>query len=311
MTDLKKKGLTELTDLNAFEVSLVDAGANKKKRFPVFKQEEFSMDEILKAVLETEIDEEGKLNDWFEKAKLSAEGQNAVKGALRLLSGYKDQIPGDVLSKLSELVGFPASEKKTKKSNEKEDEIPISEKKKAECKPEEEEMRKVKKELSPELEEIFKAQEIQLAAMKSANEEITKALKVEKDKRETAEWIDKASRELSHFPGKSAKDLGVMLKALNDSSPERAQEQFALLKSASDAMKTSSIFKEAGIGGAADSQNGSAWEKIEKMASGLVEKSADKSFTVAKAIDLVIQRNPALYQEYLNEHPRQTGSAGN
>jgi len=315
--DLRNKGLTELTDLNAMEVSLVDAGANLKKRFPVTKSKLRSAnmpnDEILKAVLDTPVDEEESLVEYFEKAKMSAEAQKAAKGALRILAAYKDQLPEDALQKLADAAGYPAPKQKAKKEEDEHGYPYPKKKEKAIASPDEEdEMKKVKKNLSPELEEIFKAQETQLAAMKAANEEITKALNVEKDKRETAEWIDKATKELSHFPGKSSKELGIMLKALNDSSPDRAQEQFLLLKSASDAMKTSAIFKESGIGGGtADSQNGSAWEKIEKMASGLVEKSADKTFTVQKAIDLVIQRNPALYEEYLNEHPAQSGRSGN
>jgi hypothetical protein len=43
------------------------------------------------------------------------------------------------------------------------------------------------------------------------------------------------------------------------------------------------------------------------MADGLVQKSTDAKFTPEKAVTLVMERNPALYRQYLNEHPEQLG----
>jgi hypothetical protein len=295
------KGLTTLLDLNAKEVSLVDAGANLKKRFPVFKKKESVMnEEILKAVLQTEVDEEARLEGWFSKAKLSDKGKDALKGALRLLSGYKDELPADTMDKLAELAGYPApKEEKTKKGCGESDEEDL---------PPKEEKTKMKKALDdPEFAAVFKAQQDELAALKSVNENVTKALKVEKDKRELNEWTQKAREELSHFPGKSSEELGVMLKALSDQNLESAKAQFDLLKAASEAMKTSSILKEAGQFNGGDSKPTSAWVGIEAIAKDLVLKSADRSFTREKAIELTLQRDPELYNRYLSENPAQSG----
>ena len=76
------------------------------------------------------------------------------------------------------------------------------------------------------------------------------------------------------------------------------------MKSASDALKTSTVFKESGAKHASSGEL-STMQKVEKMANGLVEKSSDASFTKEKAISLVLQRNPHLYKEYLAEHPKQ------
>lgn len=296
-----KKDLTALVNLKAMEVSLVDAGANLKKRFPVFKQKESSMnEEILKMVLQTEVDEEARLEDWISKAKLSDKGKEAIKGALRLLSGYKDELPGDALEKLAEAAGYstPKAKEQTKKGcGDGEDESPLPEEGK----------QTMKKALDdPEFAAVFKAQQDELTALKSVNENVTKALKVEKDKRELNEWTQKAREDLSHFPGKSSEELGVMLKALSDQNPESAKAQFELLKQASEAMKTSAILKEAGQFGG-DSKPTSAWVEVELIAKELVQKSTDRDFTKEKAIDLVLQRDPDLYNRYLKENPAQCG----
>jgi hypothetical protein len=167
-------------------------------------------------------------------------------------------------------------------------------------------MEKTKKALDPELEAVFKAQKDQIDLLQKANEDSIAALKIEKDKRELNEWIKKAEDGLSHYPGQSSTALGTMLKGLHDSDPELATKQFEMLKAASDAMKTSSVLKEAGRFGG-DAEPSSAWAKVEKSASELVQKSADRAFTKEKAIDLVLERNPDLYAEYLNENPAQTG----
>jgi len=275
------KQLTELTELQALEVSLVDAGANLKKRFPVFKKEKNMDAEILKAVLETEVDEEAKLSEWLEKAKLSDKGQAAVKSVLRMLSAYKDELPKDVLDALASTVGYPAPKEK-----------------------------QVKKDFSPEVEEVLKAQTSEIDALKTRNDEITKALKTETDKRELVEWTQKAERELSHYPGKSTKEIGTMLKALHDKDPELAKQQFEIMKSASDAFAASPILQEAGRNTISENRGG-AWEQIEKMADGFVEKSGDMKITKEKAIRKVLELRPDLYNQYLDEHPAQCAARRN
>lgn len=292
--------LKELTDLNALEVSLVHKGANKKKRFPVTKNKESEKmedQEILEAVLKTEIDEEAELSEYFEKMKLSPKGQNAAKAALRMLNAYKDELPSDILSKLADAVGYPAPKMKAKK----EDEYPNPK--------DEENMEKkeIKKEESSQVEpeEIKKAKD-EIAELRSKNEAVEKALKAETDKRELDEWVRKAETDLSHYPGKSSKELGEILKGLSDVNPELASAQFETMKKASDALRESNVLKEAGreFG---DGPEGSTWEKVCKMADGIVEKSEDLTLTREKAIAAIFERQPELYTKYLEEHPEQEG----
>lgn len=284
------------------EVSIVDKGANKKGRFPIFKtEEEMEFKEVLEAVLKTESDTDKPLSEVLKDLEISDKGAEALTAVVKTLDAFKGEIPEGAIEKAMAAAGFAKPEeeeddnmkKKVKKSNEagegKSTEEPVS--KEFDKLPDE-----VRALVTKELEKRDAALEI----IKSDNETLKATLKVEKDARELAEWTEKARNELSHYPGKSTEELGAMFKRLSDSDTELANEQFENYKASSEAMKASNVLKEVGSIGA-DVSSGSAWDKIVKMAEGLVEKSAESDFTIEKATELVIERNPKLYTEYLNE----------
>jgi len=290
------KPLTALPDLNLFEVTLCEWGKNNKKRFPIWKHKERKeemddFNEILKSVLETELDEEKELDAWVEKAKLDEKAVNAAKAALRILSGFKDVLPKDVLDKLAGLAGYPAPTAKQDEPKDK-DKYPS---------PMAKSLEGVPKEVREHFETVLKARDEELTALKESNETIAKSLKAEKDARELDAWIKKAEADLAHFPGKSTDEIAKSLKALADVDPKLAEEQFTAMKAASDALKESEILKSKGSsfdgGGAADS----AWAAIEKAADGMIEKSGDSTLTRAQAIDLVCKHQPELYTRYVDE----------
>lgn len=318
------KNLTLLTDLGTKEVSLVRRGANRKKRFPVFKSEE-DMDEqmhdILEAVIETEAEGEDALIEAFEKQKISDRAMSAAKGALRILNAFKDE-PGmkDAVTRLVELAGYPAPKAKAKD----EDPCPkpkgadLSAKQKKQEEGDEGDGKRVKKSHEPgsaagldalpeeirgQVETVFKAQDEQIQKALDRAEEAEKILKAERDERQRQEFVAKAKDDLSHFPGASAEELGVMLKGLHDVNPELAEQQMQRMKAASEALKKSEVLGEVGKAGP-DDTSGSAWDRVQKAAAGIVEKS-DVLMTKEKAIAHILKSNPKLYQEYLDEHPAQ------
>jgi hypothetical protein len=314
------KDLTKITNMKAAEVSLVKRGANQKKRFPLFKSEDQGMDqEILDAVLKTEVDEEAQLSDLFEKAELSDKGKSAAMAAVRLLSSFKDELPPGMVDKLSAIAGIK-KEPAMPEDEDKKPTFPDFKNKEAVKKWADEMPEDLKKsilepadpdtvegeEMSEDIKKQLEARDLQLTELKKQNEEFQKSLKTERDARETELWIQKAKAELSHYPGKSAEDLGKMLKSLHDVNPEIAIEQFTQMKTASEALKESSLLKSAGVAGG-DTSGGSAWKKIEKIASNLMEK-ADTTFTKSQAINKALEMNPELYADYLAEHPKQTGN---
>jgi phage-related protein len=282
------KQLTALPELEVAEISTVKRGANKKSRFPITKEEGMDQ-EILKAVLETEAENEKELDELLAVAKASDKGASAAKSALRILQAFKDEMPESVMNALQKVAGIGPKEK-AKKETDEEEEVMETKVKKEEEAPEVEDKAQV----------ILKAQADQIAAL-------TKQLEDQKDQRELETWIAKAEKDLSHFPGMSFEEMGKQLKSLSDIGPEVAQKQFDSMKAASDALKESAIFKEAGKKNTNDP--GDAWSQIVKLADGLVEKSDDVNFTQAQAMAKVLEteRGSKLYTDYLDQNPAQCG----
>lgn len=295
------KDLTELRDFKVKEVSVVDKGANKKKRFPIFKQEKPMNEEIMKAVLETEVEGEANLQEFIDKSELDEGGIDAAKGALRILSSFKDKLPEGTISKLAEIAGYDQPIIKEAKK----EEAPQKEEEEEE---EETEMKKslegVSEEVKKQFEDIQKEHQAQVDALKAKNEEIEKALKEEKDRRELETWVAKAKEELDGIPGKTAEELGTELKKLADVDTEIADSQFNVLKASAEAIKEGNLLKE--LGGRGMDVAGSAMDKINKLAEKLIEKSSGE-LTKEQARVKIMDENPSLYTQYMAEHPEQQG----
>lgn len=315
---MAKDELTQLSNLRAGEISVVRRGANKKKRFPIFKGEasmDEEMQEILKAVLETELEEEQKLAEVFKA--LSPKGMSAAKGALRILNAFKEEMPENVLNTLADLAGYPEPKKaQEKKPEEKEPKMPFPEKKDAVAKAANELPDEVKAFVEP----LFKAYDAKIEALteqtKASEERANKTeevLKAERDERQLGEWITKAENQLAFYPGKSSEELGKMLHTLAKADRKVADEQFETMKVAAETIEKSTLLTDVGLkrtgSGAPSAKAGtSAWEQIEKMADGIVEKSSDGLMDKPHAVTAVLktERGKELYAQYLAEHPSQT-----
>lgn len=106
----------KLIKIKPFELSLVDIPANQRP-FMVIKMKEQNVDKELQKLVEAFLstDEES-----LEKAKLSEEDTNRIKGAMRILNRYKDAFPPEVTKAVGSLLG--AYWGKPKKKSEEEDE---------------------------------------------------------------------------------------------------------------------------------------------------------------------------------------------
>ncbi len=293
--------INKLTELDTLGVSLVKRGANRK-RFALAKAEE-PMDEIeiLKAVLEddTEFENAEQVAEAIEKAQLSAKAQSAVKGALRLLNAFKDELPEDTLDMLATMAGFPSPSSKTmdedKQQTTKGEEMPEEQEV---VKSEETVEVQVPAEIKEKMEALWKSQQEAIAKA----EKLEAALKTERDERLVKEFVAKSADEYANIPGK-AEDLGLLIKSLYDLDAERAVAIEAVLKGANAAIGTT-LLNDIGSGKAPAVSTGSAWEQINQMAESMVEKSASpvsKAAMIAKALE----QNPKLYNEYLAENAAQ------
>jgi hypothetical protein len=220
---------------------------------------------------------------------------------MRILSGFKDEMPPELMKALGQLTGVPSAKECTPEHEEK------IKKLEAENKKLKEEAVKKNEGGEPEVPEAiqkrFDSLEAENKALKESNETITKSLEAQKDANELAAWVVKAKDELAHYPGKSTEEIAKSLHALHKVDPKLAEEHFATMKAASDALKESDILKSAGGNGG--TVEGSVMAKVEKMADELIEKSSDLNMTKEKAISEVLKRRSDLYDAYLKENEHQ------
>jgi phage-related protein len=300
---------TSLTNVKTTKVSLVDRGANRKKRFPFFKAENYmkTFEEILEAVLQTEVDFEKQLGEFCEVEKISDKGAQAVKAALRLLSAFKEEIPQSVFGQLSKLSGFedpkdPEAEKQVKKL-----EGEIEQLKKA--KSEDKTVLKIE-DLPEEIKKQFEDQKGELEATKKQNEklekgyeEILKSLETERDIRKRNEWQSKVEKDLAFYPGESVEDMTSELMELEKQNPELAKKHFERMQKVSKAMEDSNLLKTAGFSNKRGDDM-TAEDEANKLADEMVTKS-ENGMTREEALAKVWESNPQLYDRYASENKNQ------
>lgn len=293
---MSKRRITALKDVKTLEVSLVEAGANKKKRFPIMKSRSNAMDEILVEVLKAEGQSEAveKLEGLL-KMEMPDDAKKAVMAAMKLLEAYSDMMPvGEALAALRSASGEEEAEPKEAMEEE-------AEKMKEEEAKKEEESDEEK--LMKSLGELPEAAKGAMQAIWKRNEELAKKLEdreselgVEIAKRARREYLAKAEKTLCNIPGHSLEqvvDLMIDVKARDNDLGDRVEKA---LEAASAAMQGGPLLVEAGRN-VPDMSAGDPWSKIQQIAKSEVEASGGR-LKMPAAIAKAIQTNPALYQEY-------------
>lgn len=275
--------MNRLVNLDIKEVSLVSRPANKRK-FLIMKGED-GMNELIESILKMDIKDEAKIDEVLKQNKLSDKAIEAVKGALKLLVAFKDELPKNILETLAELTGYgyPVPDTKTAKADgckepTKKDDGSLD-------------LSKVPDELKGTIETIWKEHQ---DAVKKA-EELEKALKVEKEAQMKKEFIEKAEKTLSHIPMKSD-ELGAMLKDIAVTIPETYHKLETVLKSVDELIAKSEMFKELGNSGSGTT---SVMARITAMANEV--KKSVTGMTIEQAVAKVLNDNKNLYDEYMKE----------
>lgn len=124
--------------------------------------------------------------------------------------------------------------------------------------------------------------------------ETEEALRLEKGKRELAEFVDVVKRDFGNYTGTTLENAGV-LKAVRDKvSTEEWSGIEKLLKAGNDAIGR--LMAAPGHTGGAES--GTAWGQIVAKANAI---SKERKLTSAAAVSAVIKENPDLYEQYMRE----------
>ena len=287
---MTKRRITSLKDVKTLEVSLVERGANLKRRFPLMKARGETMGEILVEVLKAEGQSEAVLKlESMLKEEMPEDAKAAIMAAMKLLEAFSDIMPvGDALAALGGASGEeveaaeeePAEEDEAEKAEDEEDD----------------ELKKTLDNLPPA------AQAAIDAIWKDREELVAKSQKLEKDlgeeiaKRSRREYLGKAEKTLCNIPGHSLDevvDLMIEVKATNEELGARVEKA---LEASSAALQGGALLVEAGRS-VPDTTGGDPWAKIQKIAKSEVEKSSG-ALTMPQAIAKTIQTNPALYEEY-------------
>lgn len=246
----------KLEELKTLGVSLVKNGANKRK-FAIAKKE-MALD-VIKSVLEMEAPNE-EMVDKMED--LSDAARDAVKAAMRALSAFSDEMPDDLMARLSELLGIEMPQP----------EIPA-------------EPPELEIEMSQQADPEKLKLEEQLKSLWKSNEELHQKIALKEE-------ISKAA-ELYAPLSKSADDLGKLMLRIRKHDAVLANDVEELLKSASRMIAEGDLFKEKG-------QSGSDAEKTANDRIEALAKSID-GMTKEQAIVHVMKTNPELYAAYKAE----------
>jgi len=297
----KKRRVTSLKDVRTHEVSLVESGANLKRRFPIMKAARgntMKMEDILVEVLKAEGRSEAiaKLEEDMEKMELPEDAKAAISAAMKLLESFSDMMPvSDALQAL-----------RTANGEKVEVEIEASEEEEAEkAEHEDEEMKKEdeEEELKKSLGELPDAARAAVEALWKSNRELVeKSQKLESElgqelaKRERGEFIAKSEKSLCNIPGHSLEevcDLVLEAKARDEDFGARIEKA---LTAASNGMKGGATLVEAGSNAPVEA-SGDAWQQIQQLAREEIQKAGGK-MDMPVAIAKAIQTNPKLYAEY-------------
>lgn len=159
----------------------------------------------------------------------------------------------------------------------------------------------LKKQLEPEPteEDFLKAMPEAMRKRWEENERLTKealeTAKVEKEKRERREYIEKVA---PYKPlGLVADDDWELLQAIDKMETKPRLRLLQVMKSCSEVLRQSSLFTS--LGQHRPTQGGNAWAQAEALAAELVTKGAAK--TKEQAIAKVFADNPELRQQYAAE----------
>jgi hypothetical protein len=278
---------TYLEELQVAEVSLVPKAANQR-RFLLWKSDtpkggDEPMEELLKAALESKLANE----EAIDQADLTDQAKDALRGSLRILNAHRQELPKDVLTMMAKVGGWELAKEAAPKPEPTHMSAPV---RKADGSWDMSGLETVPQEVRPMVEQLWKAH---IAQVEKA-EKLEAQLKKAQDEQALREYVAKA-QEFSNLPMPPA-ELGLVLKMIHDGAPDVDPKVMQLLTAVNAQLVENAIYKELGHGGA---RAGSAYEKLEAAAKGLVEK--DATMTFEQAMLRVMELHPELYSEYLTE----------
>lgn len=286
----------KLSEVETKEVSLVDRGAVRLK-FALTKADGALMEKLIKAALETPLDNEDAIDALLEKAAVDAKAAPAIKAALRLVASVAD-VMTDVqkASVLAKAFGAPAAAPSDEEEEEEEEEgaAPPFGKTPTTKSDSKQEPAVTDSKIAPEVQAHFDTLAKANKDLQEKLEKQEKALAVELEKAEAKECLEKAAADYP-LVGATAK-VGAFIHSLKKAGlwNEDAQE---ILKGAQEKAKAGELFSEKGTGRGNGGAR-SAEAELHKAATAIAEA---KKIPFSKAYTEACEANKDLYAKYEQE----------
>lgn len=257
------------------------------------------MNEKILALVEEPIEAETEGSFDAVLKDMSEDGAAAVRAALRLLSGFAEEVPADAMRMLMDAIGM---EEEDKAMHEEEKAMDESEKMDDAEKAEDKEAGYDNLMKSAEIPEALRDQLAQL--WKSNEEAVAKAaelesvLKAERDAKHLADETERVSKSFGHVPGIEAGDLATLLINVRKGDEQAADTIESVLAAAETALvaKESGALDEAGTTVPVEPGPATGYGKLEAIAKGMVERGEHANFYTAFAAVMDSPEGKEIYQ---------------
>ncbi len=310
--------ITMLSGLTTAELTLTKRGVNRR-RFAMTKGG-FPMDpEVLAALIGTPAEGETEFLATLKSVGVTDQEKiDAAVAQFRIQKGMKDLVPDNVMAAVAKAAGYEGTAKAVTPNEGKDDKEPDATSGKVDPKAKQKDKLGKSVDLSnldpvtkAQVEAIYKSH-ADMATKSGELEAVVKSLAGEvqglKDDKLEVKYVAKAAQDFSHLPmGDQA--LGLMLKSAHEMSPDFAKGFEQLLGRMDGMIQKSAMLTN--MGAVTKASEGGAWDKLQALANGIVQKSAEggKEMSNQQALDLVLKSDTGkqLYREYLGDNPRQRG----
>ena len=304
--------ITMLSGLQTAELTLTKRGANNR-RFAMTKGGIPMDPEVLQALIGTPAEGEDQFLATLKSQGVTDKEQiDAAVASYRVQKGMKDLVSDDVMATVAKSAGYEKTAKAVGKDEGVDDAEPnaTSGKVDPEAK-KKDKLGKTKKSLNladlddgtrAYVEGVFKSH----AAMEERTASLEAVVKSLQDEKQEQHYVAKAAKDYAHLP-LGERQIGLMLKSAHDMNPEFAKGFEGLLGRMDEMVEKSAMLTT--MGAVNKANEGGAWDKLQTLANGIVQKSAEsgKDVSASQALDLVLktEQGKALYREYLGDNPQQ------
>ena len=294
------------------EISLVPRG---KQGLPFLFTKEARMDweQLLKAVAETELENEEQLDEFLEKQKVPDAAKNAAKGALRMFASAKESLPPEVMKTLVSMAGYgypPPTAKQVEPGDDPKDEPkdPPADDPKDVSKgghvPDPRlalkedgtiDLEQVPEEVRPLVAHLTKEQKVNDGKVVDLTERLAKEERLRKQR----DFEDRISKELGALAGDREEIAQTLLEA-HAVSEEFGEKLWKQLEKQNAALKENDhLTKELGRAGGDSSEGMEGHEKLLAIAKEI--QTANPELTKEQAYEKAFDMHPEHYEQFSKE----------